>query len=299
MSKETECSLNLTMSSDKKYVTYLKTAIHSIRQHNSNIPIDVYSCSQIDNSTSEKNVQIHKVPIPSSLKNSLSPDELDHASTRIAKLESMNQKGSEQLMYIDSDIIALEDIGKISKDLSTADSNNPVVYMLLRRPHTLSIKEIGWLYFKNVTKLSPHQMANLVNNTFSADYSADRLQNIRCWNGGIIYGSTEGVNTLANLWRSNYLKMLTENNKDFFVPNDQLCLWLAVDQLESSLTIRELPLAWNFMPGHALEEIIKQADPKPEDIKQHLTDIKILHFAQNKTDRWAQVLIDEVNSKAI
>lgn len=284
------------MASDEKYAMYINTAIRSIRKYNQHIPIDVYSCAKIDSRLDNKlNCKVHSVEVPGVLMETLTDEGLEHASTRVAKLESMMQKTSETMLYADSDILVYENPEKLNEELKVKDSDKPVVYMLLKRPHLLSIAQIGWLYFKNVADKSPQQIADLVNDTFSVDYSADRLQNIRCWNGGMVYGATEGVNALAGLWKENYLKMLTGKNKDSYIPNDQLCLWLAVDKLDTDLTIRELPLAWNFMPGHAMEEIMNQTNPKLEDIKKSLTGVKILHFAQNKNDKWVQVLIDEVN----
>lgn len=298
--KETENTFSLAMASDEKYFTYLRTAVNSIRRYNNNVPINVYSCVSTDSLSGLSDVvcNVRHVDVPQRIKDSLGEgtEKLEHTLTRVAKLESMRDKRSNQLMYVDSDIIAFDDLEKITTELGVADSDKPVVYMLLRRPHLLSIKGIGWLYFQGDSVLSPQQKADLVNDTFAVDYSAQRLQDIRCWNGGIIYGSTEGVNALANLWGEYYTKMLTEKNKDSFIPNDQLCLWLAVDRLESELIIRELPLAWNYMPGHALEEIMAKTDPSAEEIKKSLEGVRILHFAQNKTDKWAQVLIDEVNS---
>jgi len=295
MSKESENLLNLTMASDNKYVTYMHTAIKSIRKYNSDIPIDVYSCDLINHLFGEKNVRLHEVPVPDNLAHVLSTQEKEHAFSRVAKLEALGHKSSEKLMYIDSDIIVLGDIKEIETELKVTDSDKPVVYMLLRRPNTLSIAEIGWLYFKDINKLSSQKMANLVNDTFSVEYSASQLQNIRCWNGGIIYGSAEAVNTLSILWKNYYFEMLTGKNRNQFIPNDQLCLWLAVDQLEDKLKVRELPLKWNFMPGHALEQITNKVNCKSDDIKEYLKGVRILHFAQNKNDKWAQILVDEVN----
>ncbi|MFA6518111.1 MAG: glycosyltransferase [Candidatus Shapirobacteria bacterium] len=297
--KKVKQPFGLVMASDEKYTTYLKTAIRSIRKLNSHLPIHVYSCSNIKNITDQGDqyCQIKKVKVPQDLKESLgATSELEHSLTRIAKLESMSDENFNSLMYIDSDILALEDVDKITTELEVGDSNKPVVYLLLRRPGRLSITDISWLYFKDSSQLSAQQMADLVNNTFETNYSAERLLNIRCWNGGIIYGSSDGIRILAGLWKKFYLQMLTGKNKNSFIPNDQLCLWLAIDQLENELTVRELPLAWNFMPGHALEEIMKKTNPSPQEIRESLAGVKILHLAQNKTDVWAQILINEVNS---
>ncbi len=294
-----EQSLAITMASDEKYIPYITTALRSIRRYNTTIQIDVYSCANIRPllPLDGVNARFHEVTVPKKLTASLDGEELAHASTRVAKLESLTQRGTDKLMYVDCDIVVLDDLGKITQELPVDGSDNPIVYMLLRRPDLLSVNDLSWLYFRDSSQLSNQQMTGLVNDTFSLDYSTERFQALRCWNGGLVYGSTQGVNILGDLWKDYYNRMLTHRDRGSFIPNDQLCLWLAAEQLEKVLTIRELPLAWNFMPGHALEEVMGKADPKLEEIKKALGGVKILHFAQNKTDPWVQVLVDDINSE--
>lgn len=292
-----EQSLGITLASDERYVPYMTTALRSIRRHNSTIPLDVYSCGRIEPllPLQEVNARLHQVTVPQNLIASLDTEDLTHASTRVAKLESMTQIGTERLMYVDCDIVALHDLGEIAQELPADDSDRPVVYMLLRRPNLLSIEELKWLYFKDSSQLSLQQMTDLVNDTFSLNYSPQRLRDIKCWNGGMVYGSTQGVNMLGELWKDYYYQMLTHRNRGSFIPNDQLCLWLATEQLDDVLEIRELPLEWNFMPGHALEEVREKADPNLDKIKEALNGVKILHLAQNKTNPWVQLLVEDIN----
>jgi lipopolysaccharide biosynthesis glycosyltransferase len=196
------------------------------------------------------------------------------------------------MMFVDSDVLVLDDLKKITEELELKGSDKPIVYMLLRRPQLLSLNDIGWLYLRDAPGLSFQQMADLINETFSLDYSADQLQNVNCWNSGIVYGSPEGIKMLADQWSKYYTVMLTGKNKDSFIPNDQLCLWLAIDHLVDKVTVKELPLAWNFMPGHALEKIMSKATPSLDEIKASLRGVRILHFAQNKADSWVQRLIE-------
>lgn len=294
-------NFSLVMASDKKYIPYLTTAVTSIRRYNSTIPIDVYTCADPEDfSNSQKtNYTVHHVAIPQELQDSLreEPEKFGHALTRIAKLASMRQENATTMMYVDSDIVAFDDLEKITHELEVVDEDKPVVYMLLRRPQVLSLQDIGWLYLRDAARMTPQQMANLVNETFSLDYSAEDIENINCWNSGIVYGSAEGIRMLTDLWEKYYLKMLTGKNKDAFIPNDQLCLWLAINQLSDKVTMQELPLAWNFMPGHTLEESMRRTRPHAQEIRKNLEGVRILHFAQNKADSWVQPLLDELQEK--
>jgi len=188
------------------------------------------------------------------------------------------------------------DIERITSELPIFDNNIPVVYLLLRRPKIISITDISWLYFKNSSEMTIQQMADLVNVTFDTKYTEQKLLALNCWNGGVVYGNAKGVHLLCNMWKKYYETMLTGKNKDYFIPNDQLCLWLATDQMANRMTIKELPLSWNFMPGHALEELMKKSCPSIKEVKESLDGVNILHLAQNKTDIWAQILINDINS---
>lgn len=298
---ENSSNFSLVMASDKKYIPYLTTAVASIRRYNNTVPIDVYTCAAPEDfpNSQRTGYEVHHVEIPQQLKDSLreEPEKLDHALTRIAKLASMKQEKGTTMMYVDSDIVALDDLGKITHELEVVDGDKPVVYMLLRRPQVLSLQDIGWLYFRDAANMSPQQIANLIHETFSLGYSAEDIEKINCWNSGIVYGSTEGIRMLTDLWSEYYLKMLTGENKETFIPNDQLCLWLAINKLSDKVTMRELPLAWNFMPGHALEQTMRRTNPSAQEIKRDLEGVRILHFAQNKTDTWVQPLLDELQEK--
>ena len=290
--------LALVMASDEKYVSHLRTAIKSIRKYNSQLNIHIFSCSDISSVlVNSGNCQLHQVVIPENFKHAFKTNsELEHSATRIAKLESMTINGSENIMYIDSDIVAFTDIERIVSELPIPNDNIPVVYLLLRRPQIISISDISWLYFKNSSEMTTQQMTDLVNTTFNTNYTEQKLLTLNCWNGGVVYGNAKGVHLLCDTWKRYYEKMLMGKNKDSFIPNDQLCLWLVTDQLANRMTIKELPLSWNFMPGHALEELMKKPNPSIKEIKESLNGVNILHLAQNKTDIWAQILINDINS---
>jgi lipopolysaccharide biosynthesis glycosyltransferase len=287
--------LTIVMASDEKYLAYLEIAVKSIRKHNTSIPIKIFSCSPISflETVNKKVVKVQVKP-PKGLRSHLeSTSAYNHALTRIAKLASMTNVESENILYLDSDIIALTDIEKISEELET---NRNTIYLLLRRPQSISLLDIAWLYFKNSTQMTTEEMTEVVNDTFSTNYSSKSLLRLNCWNGGIVYGSGIAVKRLAEQWRQNYIKMLTGKNRDSFIPNDQLCLWITVDQLKNKIDFKELPLSWNFMPGHAVEDLVKNPNPSPDEIKKTLKAVNILHLAQNKTDVWAQILINEISS---
>lgn len=289
--------LTIVMASDEKYLVYLEIAVKSIRKYNSSIPIQIYSCNPINflETIDENGIDKILVTTPKNFRSNFDNTSVyNHAMTRIAKLASMVEVESNYVLYLDSDIIVLTDIANISRELEV---NKSSVYLLLRRPQMISLLDISWLYFKNSARMSPKEIVNLVNDTFSTNYSSKSLINLNCWNGGIIYGHSKTVKKLAQQWRENYLKMLTGKNKDLFIPNDQLCLWIAADQLKNEINFKELPLSWNFMPGHAAENLVKKPNPSPEEIKTFLKGVNILHLAQNKTDMWAQILINEINSK--
>lgn len=290
--------MSIVMASDEKYISYLEIAIKSIRKHNASIPIKIFSCNPIGflDSIEEQGVEKIQVKLPKDFRTHFDTiSAYNHALTRIAKLNSITSTSeSENVLYLDSDIIALTDVEKIANELKTQEDT---VYLLLRRPQIVSLLDIGWLYFKNSSKMSPDELAQLTNDTFSTNYTGNSLLQLDCWNTGVIYGPSAAVQKLSKAWMKNYLQILTGKNKDSFIPNDQLSFWVTADQLKGSIHLKELPLSWNFMPGHAAEDLVKKPNPSPEEVQEALKDVNILHLAQNKTDVWAQILINDISSR--
>jgi lipopolysaccharide biosynthesis glycosyltransferase len=300
MKKQKDRNFEVVLACDDRYSDYLNATLASIRSHSADVPISVYTSGGplLSRIAKKYKCQKHKVTPPKKLQKSLgTTNRLQHAMTRIAKFTSMLNSTYELIMYIDSDIITRDKIENITQELEIENPNQPIVYSLLKRPHLLKLSDISWLYFKNDGQLSKNEKTKLVNKTFSTNYTVEKLFNIDCWNGGVIYGSNQGVHLLANKWQELYLRMLTGSNSQSFIPNDQLCLWLAVDLLKNDLQVRELPLKWNCMPGHAMKDIMNKPNPNLEEIQKALTDIKLLHLAQNKTDVWAQILINDITSE--
>lgn len=290
----------IVMSTDLQYAEYAMTAIISIRKYNNSIPIKLYLCDNIPYLTAAANhlsFATKCVPMPAYLDRIESEKLRQHIWTRIAKLTAIIESTFDWCLYLDADIIALDDVGKITA-ITCDQMNDSEIHMLLRRPHLPSVYEWRRPYIRDSLNLTPEDMATLVNQVFALNYPAEEILNITCWNGGVIYGTQKAIKLLGKLWLALYEKMVTGPYLRQMVPKDQLCLWLAAKQLERQITIQELPLEWNFMPGHTLlNEDLAHCDLAK--LRRPIQErAKILHLCHRKSDNWASELIKSIRASA-
>jgi|YNPBryulayer2012_1023412.scaffolds.fasta_scaffold08482_2 lipopolysaccharide biosynthesis glycosyltransferase len=281
--------LGIVMATDRQFLAYANAAIISIRQYNSQIPIQIFVCDplpELEEQWKDLDVTLLKVDTTSVESSRVSKKDRMIIRTRYTKIKAITENNFDPCLYLDCDIVACSDVGTIGSCLDLGSND---IYALLRRPKIPSLFEWRWLYFTDPDSLTIQSITNLINQTFATDYSVNQIEKLKCWNGGVLYGTSKAMKILGERWLSFYLRLTLGELRRRFIPNDQLSLWLALNQLQNSISIKELPLEWNFMPGHVEGSLNTDLD---RFIRSY--GVKILHFAQNKDDEWAVALREQI-----
>jgi hypothetical protein len=280
-------SLGIVLASDETYAVYVQAAVASIRRHNVEVPIEIAVCGTVpalEDVAGRLGCALRSVPFPVGLRRVIADHDVPATWARFAKFDCMLESTSDPCLYLDADVIALVDVAAI---LAEAPLDARAVYMLLRRPAQPTLYRWRHAYLADAQELAPEAVATLLNEAFGLRLTVEEMLAIRCWNAGVICGSRAALERLVGLWRAMYLRMVTGPCRARFAPKDQLCLWLAAEQLKQEVEIRELPLAWNYMPGHTVPEEERQAWDAVTALARMRGMARVLHFGHTKAEPWA------------
>jgi hypothetical protein len=277
---------------DKAYAPFARLALHSLRRYNASLPIQLVTCG-IHPSLSELAVKyrasLRVIPRPSYLDLLSSLAEQQIAWTRAAKLQALVECPFDPGLYLDADTVAFTDIQRITEvapnDLSTQD-----IFLLLRRPRAPDVYRWRRPYVHGSDYFSPAEIVRLINHAFEEHFTERSLERVRCWNGGVVFGAQLALRRLGLAWLERYEYMLTSNQRERFLPKDQLCLWLAAEHLQAELYFHELPLEWNYMIRHVWKE--QAGDFELKDVLNLAGQaFYLLHLGDVKYSPWVSDLM--------
>lgn len=284
----------IVMATNRAFARYAKSAVSSVRKYNQTVPVRIYLCGEIpeiEDAASELSCTIKHVDFPADLVDRVSTTKGGLIWTRIAKLTSMSETVFDPCLFLDVDLVALDDMAQITGFDLKCPASKDAIYMLLRRPGLPTVYNSRQLYLTDAKNTTQEGMTQLINETFGLSYSMDNFLALRCWNSGVIYGSRYTLNLFAQRALELYQRMVTGPHGERFRFRDQLCVWLAEDQLKSSITAFELPLEWNFMPGHAVpmasSVFTYDYTSVMDSVEAVCEHVKVLHFGDRKKFPWA------------
>jgi hypothetical protein len=271
------------------FLPYLAASVASLREHNSTVPVTV-SVDEVFpglNRISESlAVDVRRVDVDTTGLYAASPAELESTRSRIVKIRSLIDTEYDVHYYVDSDTVALGDIADIMRELGDRVGTEADLFMLLNRPVAPTFWGDRHLYLidPDVTRA---QAAEVVGTAYGLSLPERFIDELVCWNSGVILGTAPALRMLGERWLTLYRRMLAAPNRAHIIPRDQLGFWLALWELRDRLRVAELPRRWNFMAGHLLG-----IEPGTEEVDETgWQDARVLHLAQNKDDPWARRLV--------
>ena len=277
----------IVMASDAAYADHARAAVASMRRHNAEAPIEIVVCGAVpvlDDTACRYGCTQRHVALPGELAAAIAAEDVPVVWSRLAKFDCMLASTFDPCLYLDADVIALADVADI---VAEAPLDARAAYMLLRRPAQPTLYRWRHAYLTHAQALAPQAVATLLNEAFGLRLTVDEMLAIRCWNAGVIYAARAALERLAGEWRALYLRMVTGPHRARFAPKDQLCLWLAAERLKEEVEIRELPLAWNFMPGHTVPEDERRVWDAIAALARMRGAARLLHFGHTKDEPWA------------
>lgn len=277
----------VVMATDAAYATYARAGVASIRRYNADVPIEITVCGAepaLEDAARRYGCTLRHIALPPEVAAAVAAEDVPVVWSRLAKFGSMLESAFEQCLYLDADVIALADVAGI---VAEAPLDARAIYMLLRRPAQPTLYRWRHAYLADAQALPPEAVATLLNETFGLRLTIDQMLAIRCWNAGVIYAARAALDRLAGEWRELYLRMVAGPHRARFAPKDQLCLWLAAERLKEEVEIRELPLAWNYMPGHAAPDEERRTWDAAATLARMRGGARLLHFGHTKTEAWA------------
>jgi hypothetical protein len=164
----------------------------------------------------------------------------------------------------------------------------------LRRPTAPTLWGDRHLYFKDPS-IDRAAAVQLINDVFGTTLTEASLDELICWNSGIIYGRTEPLRVVGRRWLELYRRAFDPRWNDVLIARDQLPFWLTLWELKDRIRVGELPHRWNFMAGQLLG-LPKGLTELPAD--ERLDHAAVVHLAGWKTEKWAvdrvEALLDSV-----
>jgi hypothetical protein len=285
------------MAADAHYSELCVLSLESLRLHSPKVPVHLTTCGAPPDLTRcalELGCQVRAIDPPRFLDGIASGEDRRVAWTRVAKLRALIECPFDPALYLDADTVAFSDVAEL---LGAALVDGPRrISLLLGRPRVPSV--YGWRrsFLRSADPLQPFELADLLSRTFAVDLTVSDLPAIRCWNGGVVSGSRGALACLGRSWMRLYRRMLEAQDREGFLPNDQIALWLAGRQLQGELEFRDLPLAWNYMIAHVHGE--RAASLGLDDVLRLTpTACRILHLGDAKQAPWLGALSRHVRSR--
>lgn len=288
--------LHVTLTTTAGFVPHVAAAVASLREHNSAVPVSVFvdePTEQLSELAEVLSFRIQVVPVNPRETAGINPADVEMVRSRLVKIHSMATATAPAHLYLDSDTLLRGDIGGISDDVGVRLDGDADVFMLLRRPVPPPLWKSRHQYFTD-PDIDRAGAVALMNDTFGMTLPPSIIDDLVCWNSGVIFGSAAGMRRMGERWLELYRKTLRTVATGQLIPRDQLSMWLALWEMRQELRVAELPVTWNFMAGHLLDLPVGTEEVSAG----RLTPAVVLHFAQNKSDPWARRLVDEVLVKS-
>ncbi|MFV2103600.1 hypothetical protein [Micromonospora sp. LOL_024] len=279
----------VTLTTTTTFVPYVAASVATLREHNRTVPVAVFvdePSPLLDRLARKLDFDVHVVTVDPAEWSAVPARQTESVRSRIVKISSMFDAPTAQHLYLDSDTLVRTDIALMSKELGDRLGTEDDLFSLLNRPVAPTLWGDRRLYFTD-PDISRTAVVELVHETFGVALPDSALDDMKCWNSGILLGSAPAMHELATRWLRHYRAMLPMAATGRIIPRDQLGFWLALWEMRETLRVREMPVRWNFMVGHLV--------PVPvgtESVDESAyAEAAILHLAQNKDDPWALRLV--------
>ncbi|TDC01025.1 hypothetical protein E1091_03675 [Micromonospora fluostatini] len=281
----TPAAFRVTLTATAGFLPYVAAAIASLREHNRSVPVTVFADEPspvLTRLADLLDVDVEVVPVGPDDLAGARPADAESIRSRIVKITSMARARTAQHLYLDSDTIVRADIGLMATELGPGVD----LYSLLNRPVAPTLWGDRRLYFTD-PDIDRAGVLELVHRTFGVRLPAAALDEMHCWNSGILLGSAPALRRIADRWLRHYRAMLPMAAAGVMIPRDQLGFWLTMWELRHDLRVEEMPVRWNFMAGHLVPVPVGTGHLDERAYR----DAAILHLAQNKSDPWARHLV--------
>lgn len=288
--------LHVTLTTTAGFVPNVAASVASLREYNTSIPVVVF----VDEATELLreladllNFRIQVVPIDPSALEGVKAADAEMVRSRLVKIFSMATATSDAHLYLDSDTLLRGDIAEMYTEIGVRLQRDAEFFMLLRRPTPLRLWEYRHQYFTD-PNIDNAGAGALLNRTFGMTLPESIIEDLVCWNSGVILGSASAMRRMGTRWLELYRTMLRTVAAGELTPRDQLTMWMTLWELRQDVRVLEMPARWNFMAGHLLglpEGTLDVPDSR-------LAPAMVLHFAQNKSDPWACRLVEEALTRS-
>lgn len=289
-------SFHVTLTTTGNFLPYVAASVASLREHNSSTAVTVYvdeSNDVLDRLAELLNFTVAPVAIDPRHLVDVPASDAELTRSRLVKIYSMATATADAHLYLDSDTLLRGDIGGMYDEVGVRLGKDADIFMLLRRPVALKLWTHRHYYFTD-PDIDRAGAVEIMNRTFDMSLSESIIDDLVCWNSGVILGTRDALRRMASRWLELYRKMLHAAADGQLIPRDQLSMWLALWELRESVRVAELPVKWNFLAGHLLDLPIG-TEEVPES---SLEPAVVLHFAQNKADPWARRKVDDVLARS-
>jgi hypothetical protein len=283
---------HVTLTTTSGFLRYVAASVASLREHNPSVAVTVFADEggeELDELSRVLNFQVQHVAVDPDVVALAREPEQESVRSRLVKIHSMATATVDAHLYLDSDTILRGDIGGMYDELGVRLGRDADLFMLLRRPVPPTLWAHRHLYFTE-PDIGRSDALALLNSTFDIDLPERVLDDMVCWNSGVILGSAAAMRRLGTRWLELYRVMLRAARGGRLIMRDQLSMWLAIWEFGEQLRIAEMPPRWNFMAGHLLD--IPEGTRHVDEAR--LAAATVLHLAQNKSDPWAKERVDDV-----
>jgi lipopolysaccharide biosynthesis glycosyltransferase len=287
---------HVTFATTSGFLPYVSASVASLREHNSAAAVTVYvdePNETLDNVADLLAFEVQPVSIDPRDLVDVPASDVELTKSRLVKIHSMATAAADRHLYLDSDTLLCGDIGGICDEIGVRLGKEADIYMLLRRPVALTLWTHRQYYFTD-HDIDRAGAVDIMNDTFDMSLPESIIDDLVCWNSGVILGTAEALRRMATRWHELYRKMLHAAADGQLIPRDQLSMWLALWELRESVRVEELPVKWNYLAGHLLELPIGTEHVPAKSLEPAM----VLHFAQNKADPWARRRVDAVLARS-
>jgi hypothetical protein len=274
------------MTCTAAYAPFLVASAATLRRHNTTTPVVVVSdptgVERVAPVADRLGIELVRAE-PRWMETVRSPDgEAERIRSRLMKIESLAAASFDPVLYLDCDTIVRDDIAKIVDELGPALANGADMFSLLHRPVAPTLWGDRRLYFPDA-EISRVEVVRRIGDIYAVDLAAVGLDQIVCWNSGIIMGRRDAMRRIGGRWLELYRRMLASPHREQIIPRDQLGFWLSLWERRDQVRVAEMPVRWNFMAAQLLG-----LPPGADDLDEAAIDgAAILHLAGYKFDPWA------------
>ncbi|MEV6421258.1 hypothetical protein [Streptomyces sp. NPDC051662] len=275
------------------HVPFAMASISSLRRYSPSVPVRlVVDVSDERAEAAARRLRVELVVAPLAVED-------EFIRSRLLKIGAIGSAPFDDILYIDSDTLLLDDVLRIRNLRDKEPHGGRPLMMLLRRPVVPTLMGFGRLNF-TARDPSVDDIRDLLGRALGLQLSPAELDQLLCWNSGVLLGRADVLRPLCVRWAELYEQIATGPHRAHFVPNDQLCLWLTLHETADRSLVGELPLRWNFMPGLALRASAHGTSSHDQSAylevarlngrslgDDALREVSLLHFARNKYDDWA------------